>query len=447
MSHYKPYPAYKDSGVEWIGLVPIHWTTAQLRRVIQSIEQGWSPECDVWPAAEGEWGVLKAGCVNNGEYREWENKALPPHFDAKPEYEVVPGDILMSRASGSPELVGSAALVNTTRPKLMLSDKVFRVRLRSNATPRFFVAAIGSRPLRFQIENELSGGNGLANNLPQSALMAFVMPLPSVAEQASITASLDGETARIDALIAKKSRFIELLTEKRQALITHAVTRGLDPVVTMKDSGVDWIVEVPEHWEVLPSTWLFVESSERAREDDEHLSATQKYGVIPLAEYERLESRQVTHAVKNLEQRKHVEIDNFVISMRSFEGGIERVKARGCVRSSYVVLLPEAKADVGFYAYLLKSSTYIQGLQATASFVRDGQDLSYGNFRQVKLPVPGLEEQRAIAQYLDRSIARIDSLTGMTERSITLLKERRAALISAAVTGQIDLRSTAANEP
>jgi type I restriction enzyme S subunit len=212
----------------------------------------------------------------------------------------------------------------------------------------------------------------------------------------------------------------------------------------MKDSGVAWIGDVPEHWEIVPSTWLFVESNERAHADDEHLSATQKYGVIPLAEYERLEGRQVTHAVKNLEQRKHVEIDNFVISMRSFEGGIERVRARGCVRSSYVVLLAEPGADVGFFTYLLKSSTYIQGLQATSSFIRDGQDLSYANFRQVKMPAPTIAEQKAIAAHLDRSVGRIDALTSKTEQSIGLLKERRSALITAAVTGQIDLREDAA---
>jgi type I restriction enzyme S subunit len=190
----------------------------------------------------------------------------------------------------------------------------------------------------------------------------------------------------------------------------------------------------------VPSTWLFAESKERAYPDDQHLSATQKYGVIPLAEYERLEERQVTHAVKNLEQRKHVELDDFVISMRSFQGGIERVKARGCVRSSYVVLQAGDDSDVNYFAYLFKSGSYIQGLQATASFIRDGQDLNYGNFRQVKLPLPCRTEQQHIANFLDKETARIDALIKTTERSIALLKERRAALITAAVTGQIDLR-------
>jgi Type I restriction modification DNA specificity domain. len=197
---------------------------------------------------------------------------------------------------------------------------------------------------------------------------------------------------------------------------------------------------VPSHWEVVPGIWLFAESKETAREDDQHLSATQKYGVIPLSEYERLENRQVTHAIKNLEKRKHVELDDFVISMRSFQGGIERVKARGCVRSSYVVLKASDEADVDYFAYLFKSSAYIQGLQATSSFIRDGQDLNYGNFRQVKLPKPPLEEQKRIAQYLNQQTARIDALIEKTQHSVALLTERRAAFITAAVTGQIDLR-------
>jgi type I restriction enzyme S subunit len=129
--------------------------------------------------------------------------------------------------------------------------------------------------------------------------------------------------------------------------------------------------------------------------------------------------------------------------MRSFEGGIEQVKARGCVRSSYVVLLALSEAHEGFFAYLFKSSAYIQGLQATAAFIRDGQDLSYSNFRQVKLPSLCIDEQRQIADFLDRTISRIDALSIKTQSSIDLLKERRSALITAAITGQIDLREVA----
>lgn len=223
-----PTAPMKDSGVEWLGLVPAHWTVCAVRRVLLKVEQGWSPECFSRPAEDDEWGVLKAGCVNRGLFDQSENKALPPEFSAIPEYEVRAGDVLMSRASGSPELVGSIAYVAFTRDKLMLSDKIFRLRFEPHMHPRFFVAALNSRALREQIEQALSGGNGLANNLPQSSLLRFVLCVPPEEEQRDICAHLDCEVKRIDALVSEALRATELLLERRAALISAAVTGKID---------------------------------------------------------------------------------------------------------------------------------------------------------------------------------------------------------------------------
>jgi type I restriction enzyme S subunit len=205
-----------------------------------------------------------------------------------------------------------------------------------------------------------------------------------------------------------------------------------------KTTDAKWLGEIPTHWDLVPSQWLFHENIERARDEDVHLSATQKYGVIPLEEFERLEGRRVTHAFKNLEQRKHAELNDFVISMRSFEGGIERVMAQGCVRSSYIVLHATAAAHVGFFSYLFKSTAYIQGLQATATFIRDGQDLNFSNFRQIKLPRLDVQEQGKIAQLLDGETTRIDGLIERKTHFIELLREKRQALITHAVTNGLD---------
>lgn len=218
----------KDSGVEWLGEVPGHWEVCALRRVIAAIEQGWSPECYAREAEEQEWGVLKAGCLNGGNFRPSENKALPPELCPEEAYEVRAGDVLMSRASGSPELVGSTALVKATRERLMLSDKIFRLKLKEFVNTAFFVAALNSRPLRIQIENALSGGNGMANNLPQSSLLTFAMAVPTLAEQAKITVFLDQETAKLDILMAEARTAITLLQERRTALISAAVTGQID---------------------------------------------------------------------------------------------------------------------------------------------------------------------------------------------------------------------------
>src|SRR4051812_5245123 len=144
------------------------------------------------------------------------------------------------------------------------------------------------------------------------------------------------------------------------------------PYPAMKNSSVRWLGAIPESWDVMRSKRLFVPRIELARADDIQLSATQAYGVIPQADYERAVGRKVTRILQHLEKRRHVEVDDFVISMRSFQGGLERAWANGCIRSSYVVLRPATALVVGYYAYLFKSNGYIRALQSTASFIRDG---------------------------------------------------------------------------
>lgn len=223
-----PEVPMKDSGVAWLGEVPGHWEVCALRRVIRAIEQGWSPECHAREADENEWGVLKAGCLNGGVFRQTENKALPPELTPDLKYEVQVGDVLMSRASGSPELVGSTAVVTATRPGLMLSDKIFRLRLEDAMLPRFFAIVLNSRASRTQIENALSGGNGMANNLPQSNLLEFSIAVPPTAEQVAIADFVEAETNRLDSLRAASERAITLLKERRAALIAAAVTGQID---------------------------------------------------------------------------------------------------------------------------------------------------------------------------------------------------------------------------
>ena len=153
--------------------------------------------------------------------------------------------------------------------------------------------------------------------------------------------------------------------------------------VCTKSDNIEWLEGIPDHWGIVPSKVLFSVSNERAHPGDEHLSATQAYGVIPLSEYERIVGRQITKTLRHEEKRRHVEPDDFVISMRSFQGGLERVWVPGSVRSSYVVLRPSSRVHVPFFAHLLKSEKYIQALRATSNFIRDGQDLNINNFKIV----------------------------------------------------------------
>jgi len=208
-----------------------------------------------------------------------------------------------------------------------------------------------------------------------------------------------------------------------------------------KDSGVEWLGEVPEHWGVGQSRRIFALRNERAAESDQQLTASQEHGVIYQEDFVRLEGRRVVQVIKGADILKHVEPNDFVISMRSFQGGIEWCKLRGCISSAYVMLIPCERIHCGFFSYLLKSQSYIQALQTTSNLVRDGQALRYENFTKVNLPLVPMEEQAGIAEFLDGETGKIDELVAEQQRLMELLKEKRQAVISHAVTKGLNPRA------
>ncbi len=224
-----PNVTMKDSGVEWLGEIPAHWEVIRVRHLVNRIEQGWSPDCENRESEGDEWGVLKAGCVNRGLFVESEHKALPATLEPRQELEIREGDLLMSRASGSRELVGSVAVVPKCRPRLLLCDKMFRLHLDASASAKRFLAyAMNSRIARSQIEIVLSGGSGLANNIAQEVVKDLLAVEPPQDEQEAIVAFLDRETAKLDALITRVRHGIDRLKELRAALISSAVTGKID---------------------------------------------------------------------------------------------------------------------------------------------------------------------------------------------------------------------------
>ena len=201
-----------------------------------------------------------------------------------------------------------------------------------------------------------------------------------------------------------------------------------------QDSGAQWLGEVPNHWGVEYSKWLFEERNIKATAHDEMLTASQKYGVIPQKMFMELEQQKVVQVLSGHDILKKAEANDFVISMRSFQGGIEFSEYSGAVSSAYVPLKPREGLSLAYYKHLFKSAPYIQALQTTTNLVRDGQALRYGNFIQVRIPLVPLEEAEKIGQFLDYETAQIDSLIAKQEKLIELLKEKRQAVISHAVT-------------
>jgi type I restriction enzyme S subunit len=223
-----PSAPMKDSGNDGIGQMPSAWSVRPLKRFLRSIDQGVSPGGSVELADDSSWGVLKSGCVNRGIFADEQHKRLSDDFEIDPAIVVRLGDLLVSRASGSPSLVGSTAIVKELRYRLILSDKTFRLVPDADSDVAYLEKVMNSRVYREQVRGAISGAEGLANNLPSSSLRNFVFPTPPLDQQHAIVAHLDHETSKIDALSAKAREMIDVLKERRQALISAAVTGKID---------------------------------------------------------------------------------------------------------------------------------------------------------------------------------------------------------------------------
>ena len=223
-----PSVPLKPSGIPWLGDIPQHWEVRKLRTLVHRIDQGVSPLAVGFLAEGNSWGVLKSGCVNRGVFRETEHKQLARSFEIDPAIVVKVGDVLISRACGSPSLVGSVGRVRSLRYQLILSDKTFRASFRDLVDMDFMVFVMNCRYYRHQVEQAISGAEGMANNLPLSSLRDFGFAIPPANEATAIAGYLGSETTGLQTAISRLEREIELLREYRTCLVADVVTGKLD---------------------------------------------------------------------------------------------------------------------------------------------------------------------------------------------------------------------------
>ena len=430
MSHYKPYPAYKDSGVEWIGLVPEHWKVAQIKRISalnpkkSTLSKEKDSLCTFLPMEK-----LRTNAITLDETR--------------PIHEVYDGysyfcddDILIAKVTPCFEN-GNIAVANGLVNGIGFgSTEINVLRVNGKGHNRFLYYRLQEEQFRTIAKSEMRGTGGL-KRVPTDLFESFTIGLPDTDEQATIAATLDRETARIDALVEKKTRFIELMKEKRQALITHAVTKGLDPNVKMKDSGVEWIGQVPEHWKVARVKRLVSLRNERRND----VSTDTIY--IGLEDVEA-GSGQYKPTNGSSRQSEDSTVGIF------YEGDVLYGKLRpylrkaiisemaGCCSTEFLVLRAEKTEPRWLQEWLLTPDVTHQIESGCEGAKMPRAD--WGHIGSIEVVYPDQPEQAQILTTLDRETARIDALISKVEQSITLLKERRSAFITAAVTGQIDLR-------
>jgi type I restriction enzyme, S subunit len=218
----------RDSGIPWLGGLPAHWEVKRLRFACARIEQGWSPQCESQVADEDSWGVMKVGCVNGDTFDASENKALPLDLEPVIEYRLFPNDILISRAN-TKELLGSAALVPAdVPPKLLLCDKLFRLRPSTGVDEKFLTYYLRTPSARFQYEREATGASGSMQNIGQGTIKDLVVCLPPIHEQKRIVEYVCANSAKLDTHAQILQAAILRLTEYRAVLITEAITGELD---------------------------------------------------------------------------------------------------------------------------------------------------------------------------------------------------------------------------
>lgn len=448
---FPAYAHYKDSGVEWLGEVPAHWETKRIKHLVQSFEQGWSPQCEGYPVESSEeWGVLKVGCVNGGAFRRDENKALPADIEPIPALGISAGDLLISRAN-TRELVGSAAVAEQDYSNLLLCDKLYRVRLKPKVCdPRFLGLYLGTEAARGQIELAATGASSSMVNIGQSTILEMQLSLPAHEEQLQIAAFLQRETTKLDALITEQRTLIDLLKEKRQAVISHAVTKGLDPRVPMKDSGVEWLGEVPAHWVRTPLKFTvdaIIDTEHKTVEfhdDGEYMVARTsniKFGKL------QTEDAKYTDEAGYIEwTRRGVPEPGDIILTREAPAGEACIVPGSpaiCLGQRTVLLkINKSKLDSRYGLW----SIYGGLASEFISDLAQGSTVSHFNMSDIgNIPIllPTLQEQGDIAGFIDDRVSRLDALTAEAQTTIALLQERRSALISAAVTGKIDVRQAA----
>ena len=438
---WKRYPAYKDSGVEWMGVVPEGWETTKVKYTTYVKGRiGWqglkSDEfIEVGPYLVTGTDFI-GGLVNWGACYHVSKE----RYDEDPYIQLRENDLLITKDG----TIGKTAIVEDLPDDACLNSGIFLTRpLSGDYITRFMYWLLNSGVFTKFIDYTKTGTT--INHLYQNVFVEFVFPVPCIPEQHAIAAFLDRETGRIDALIAKKERQIELLQEKRTALISHAVTKGLDPDAPMKDSGVEWLGEIPVVWEVMKLRRIC-----RVQQGLQ-IAQANRYAEPGHNRFEYITVKSI-HANSPLTSKEYIEKPPQSVLCASDDILLARTGATGEVFSDQIgvfhnnffkVIYDRKLVDKNYLIYYLsdiKIKKHLIMLAGTTTI----PDLNHGDFLDVPFSYPTFDEQKNIVVFLDRETAHIANLTNKIHESIAKLREYRTALISAAVTGKIDVREESA---
>lgn len=422
----KPYPKYKDSGVEWLGEVPEHWDAKRFKYIAQ-----------INPSKPSEILSDDSQCVfipmeamhDDGTF---ENTEIKPVAEVKSGYTYfAEDDIIFAKITPCFENGKGAWLHQLGSPVGFGSTEFHVLRsLQDKTIPKFLYYLTKSfefRSLGAAYMQGVAGQKRVTNDFVEN----YLAGLPPIKEQILIGAFLQHETAKIDALIVKKQRQIELLQEKRTALISHAVTKGLDPNVKMKDSGVEWLGEVPEHWEIKKLKYCLALETEKATTHENPIALENIEGWT--GKYVETESQFEGQGI--LVKKGYVLFGK----LRPYLAKVFHAPFDGEAIGDFFVLRPSNAVQSEYASYLLRTRDYIDTIDGSTYGAKMPR-VDWEFIGSMPFIIPSVMEQQKVVGFLDRETAKIETLIGKIRSSIEKLQKYRTALISAAVTGKIDVR-------
>ena len=439
----QPYPAYKPSGVPSLGDVPAHWDLVRLGHIGSfSKGIGGTKEDEV---SEGIPCIRYGDLYTSHKYHIQAARSFVTHTKATQYTPILYGDILFAGSGETIEEIGKSA-VNLIQAAGYCGGDVVLFRPHTEMDARFSGYAIDCPQVQYQ---KSSMGRGITvMHIYGSELKYLYVALPPLSEQAAIARYLDHVDRHIERYVAAKQKLVALLEEQKQAIIHRAVTRGLDPNVPLKPSGVQWLGDVPKHWERCRLKTILQRTDQRSTTGEETLlSLRRDHGIVVYAEHFARPSQS-----KSLVGFKLVSIGQLVVNrLQANNGLVFNSTLNGLVSPDYSVFKEKSPLQMQFLSHLLRTSSYrayfrqnSTGLgTGTAGFLRLYDD----TFLETPVYLPTISEQSAIVEYLDNAASNIDSTINCTRHQIDLMQEYRTSLIADVVTGKLDVREAAEQLP